>query len=540
MKRSWVNALIIWLLGLVTAVTLVLNLPDRTALSEYALFALLHGGLTAFTLYYGLLLSEGELSAAHIAGVVAFLSLPLAAQPLMTWAVFLGGLVGGILLVIRTERPLLRRRITTRTAQSIVVITARVTLSFLVAGQIYVWSGGTTPLESPLRDSLLPLLLFSLAYVVIYLAIFLLESYSDGRSIQVILAQNSGLLSAILVLPVPFAILASLIIGLAPTSLAIYAIGVALIGRGLYGLSRAQYRLMKQVEEQRVLSAVSHALQANLNLTAILNTIYDQVARLLHVRYFLVALYDSERRLHYPLYIKDGQPIQRTETQQRKTLLSHLLQTGAPLLISQDVQAEAVRLGLETPEETVYSWLGVPLQAGGRQLGALVVTSGDPQEHFGPDDLSLLNVVAATASVAIDNAQLYERQTLRANQLSTLNQILALLTGSLSPDEVMDVVLSSASVISEATAVAIYLFWDDKRSTLALVRCAGLSDQFATTAPGPLLSSPTQKPIIINDMQKDERAKPYRAVMSKEGKAAWIELPLPVGNSSIGTLVFYF
>ncbi|MCB9454150.1 MAG: GAF domain-containing protein [Anaerolineaceae bacterium] len=541
MKRSLFNALIIWLMGLVTLVTLVINLPDQAAITEYGLYALIYGGVTAFMLYYGVLLAEGELSAAHVAGIIAFLSLPPASRSIMTWAIFLGGLIGGFLLVIREDTTLLRRRITSRTAQSVVVISARVTLSFLVAGQLYIWMGGITPLTSPLRDSLPALFVFSLAYIVIYLAIFLLESYSDGRSVAAILGRNSALIFVILVLPIPFSILGALLTSLAPTTIVFDSFGAALLSRVIYGASRVQYRQYKQVEEQRVLSAVSHALQSNLNLNAILNTIYDQVARLLRVEHFLVALYAADQKhLTYPIYIKAGKSAQRTNTNSGKTLLDYLLETHRPLLISRDIQAEAERLGVYPPDEVIYSWLGVPLQAGGRQLGAIVVTSGDPQQHFGPDDLRLLNVVAATASVAIDNAQLYERQTARANQLSTLNRVISLLTGTLSPDEVLDTIVSSASVISDATAIAVYLYWDDKRSSMALVRSVGLSDRFTADTPGPLLRSPLQRLVIINDMARDERATPYRDLMTREGKAAWIELPLPSGDSSAGTLLFYF
>ncbi len=540
MKRSLFNTLIIWLLGLVTLVTLALNLPDGAAFTDYSIQALIHGGLTAFLLYYGLLLAEGELSAAHAAGIVAFLSLPPVAYPLMMWAIFLGGLVGGVLLVIRSDTTLLRRRITTRTAQSVVVISARVTLSFLVAGQLYVWASGVTPLTSPLHNSLLPLLIFSLAYSIIYLAIFLLESYSDGRSVQMILARDAGLIFAILVLPIPFAILGALLIDLSPTTIIIYAIGAVLVSRVLYGASRAQYRLHKQVEEQRVLSAVSQALQSNLNLTVILNTIYDQVAQLLQVQHFMVALYDREHgELTYPLYIEAGKPVEH-EGSQKKTLLDHLLQTGQPLLIAHDVQTEAERLAVMPPANTIYSWLGVPLQAGGRLLGAMVVTSGDPQQHFGPDDRRLLAVVGATASIAIDNAQLYAQQTARANQLTILNRIASLLTETLSPDEVLDTILSSGSVISDGTAIAVYLYRDEKRTMLLLSRVAGLSDYFVATAPGPLLHNPHQRPIIINDIDLDDRAAPYRSMLEREGKKAWLELPLAVGDNSIGTLIFYF
>ncbi|MBI5667315.1 MAG: hypothetical protein HZC41_04845, partial [Chloroflexi bacterium] len=204
MKRPSVNLLTLLLLGIVTLVTLVVNLPAPAAITAYGKYALLCSVLTIFTLYFGMLLSEGELSPAHVVGMVAFLSLPPDAQPLLLWAVFLGGVVGGLLLVIRTEEDLLRRPLTIRTARSVVTISARVTLSLLVAGQFYRVLGGVQPLTTLLDAATLPLLVFSLLYPLVYLAIFLLETYTDGRSVQRILRANVAELFAILVLPLPF------------------------------------------------------------------------------------------------------------------------------------------------------------------------------------------------------------------------------------------------------------------------------------------------------------------------------------------------
>ena len=102
-----------------------------------------------------------------------------------------------------------------------------------------------------------------------------------------------------------------------------------------------------------------------------------------------------------------------------------------------------------SPKQAVVSWLGVPLLSGGHLLGALVVTSTDPRRRFGDDDLRQLNIVAAATSVALENAQLYRQQKERVSQLATLNRIVALLTDTLSPDTVIDTVISSASTIAE-------------------------------------------------------------------------------------------
>jgi NtrC-family two-component system sensor histidine kinase KinB len=541
MTRASISILIIWLLAVVMVAALILNLPNGAAINEFGMRALIYGGLTAFALYFGVLLTEGEFSPAHIVGMVAFLALPRAAQPLMTWAVFLGGVVGGTALVLRKQDVTLRRRLTERTARSVVAISARVTFSFIVAAQVYTLLGGGVPLTAPLRDEIPALLIFSLTYSLIYFLIFILETYSDGRSIERMLRENWVLLAVQLVLPIPFGILGAQVLVITPTALVVIAAGVSVLTLGMHGLSRAQFRMRKQVNELRSLAAVGQALQSDLKLSSLLSTVYQQVNRLLPIDQFIVALFDPETgRLQYPLAARRGVAIPDYIEQSDKTLLGHVLRTQSPLLISDNVTEAARKIGLETPGDTVESWLGVPLLAGGKLLGAMAVASEDPQQHFGPDDLRLLSTVTASASVAIDNAQLYEWQTARANQLNTLNQVLSLLTGTLSPEEVMDAILSSASLVSQATAVAIYLFWDEAGQNLSLARAAGLSDPFIAEPPEPLLTKPNGDPVFVADVRKDERAIPYRAVMGGEHKMAWAELPLAVGEQGLGTLVLYF
>ena len=217
-NRSSVSLLIIWLLAIVMVVALILNLPSGAIVNEYGGRALVYAALTAFMLYFGVLLSEGELSPAHTVGIVAALSLGYEAFPLMTWAIFLGGVVGGILLVLRTQDTSLRRRLTTRTASSIIAISARVTLSFLVATQAFYLLDGELPLRVPIHDEL-ELTIFIAVYSLIYFLIFMLETYSDGRSVQRLLRDSWLLLAALLLLPFPFGILAAIVIVLTPNSL---------------------------------------------------------------------------------------------------------------------------------------------------------------------------------------------------------------------------------------------------------------------------------------------------------------------------------
>lgn len=545
-----------WVLGLATVIVLLKNLPDNSVISSSASELAVYAVLTAFSLYFGVLLTEGELSPSHMVGILAFLSSPAAAISTMTWAVFLGSVVGAIGWFVRTqtwERPRAGRV----NAGSAVMMIARVTLSFWAAGEVYIAGGGQLPL-GPLPEHggvvVLLLAIYALVYVTLYFSIFLLEIYSAGLSVRQIVRGDLSRIAVILILPIPFAILGARVLTVfEAVSRIIFIGGMVLIVVALYALSRSEFRLRKQFDELRTLSVVTRAMRSHLELDGLLRTIYLQVAHLLEVDHFQVALFDTEeQKLNFPLTIQGGQEdkswVEQSEQpgQPEKTLLDYVLKSESPLLISERVPEHSRDLGVRPPSGYVNSWLGVPLHVGGRLLGAMVVMSRNPARKLTRDDLRLLNIVAASGGIAIENAQLYRQQKERAEQLTTLNRVSALLGGTLSPDVVLDTVISSASTISNAQAVAVYLFLED--AGLPLVRSAGLSSEFALEPAHSLLqqqyASQTQTQpaaeIVVSNVASDRRAETVRPVMQRERKAAFIELPLVNGDQLHGVLILYF
>lgn len=66
----------------------------------------------------------------------------------------------------------------------------------------------------------------------------------------------------------------------------------------------------------------------------------------------------------------------------------------------------------------IRSVLAVPIIARENTLGAMTLTMGESGRHFGPDDLALVEEIAARAALAIENARMYRdtRQALRARE----------------------------------------------------------------------------------------------------------------------------
>ncbi|GAB4529455.1 MAG: hypothetical protein OHK0046_49350 [Anaerolineae bacterium] len=544
-NQPWLSYTVALVLAAVTFVGLVLNIPEGQTFSVYITQALVFGFLTTFVMLFGVYVSDTELSPVHAFGMVAFLAMPAAAFPLMLWIILMGSALGVLLL---------RHREKVKVSGWMQV--ARVTLSFMAAGLLYRATGAPLPLERFMWEeqfyTVLAIVIYVLVYVTLYFSIFVLELYMRGERIGAFISENVLLLMVILLLPVPFALIsAEYIDELSRLSEVVSLVALVLIALGLHALSRSDRQLRKQVNELQTISVVTRTVRSHLELDTLLKTLYLQIAHLLSVENFTVALYNwSHSRLEYPLVMRRG----REDTNEHdirvrlyhNALIQHVFENHAPLLIGKHVPEAARALKIEVPANAMSSWVGVPLLAGGRSLGVIEVFSENPDHLFSEDDLRLLNIVIASASIAIENAQLYQQQTERLEQMSTLNNIAGLLTGTLSPETVLDTVISSASAIAQANAVAVYLFWDEAKENLPLVRCAGLTSRFTDNPPAPVLRQGDlaklhlKLPLSIPNIHEDSRTSHLSGLMQHEHKVAIVELPLVIGEDSLGVLVLYF
>ena len=133
-------------------------------------------------------------------------------------------------------------------------------------------------------------------------------------------------------------------------------------------------------------------------------TVIELVARaldeLLKPDRLSVILLDAETNRLAVIY--DTHPVPATTDD---PLLQLALRRG-PLAFLKDVREEARRRGVELSDSPA-SWLGAPLVAAGRTMGAVSLSS-DRAGTFGKAELTLVSAVLAQAAIALENARLVE------------------------------------------------------------------------------------------------------------------------------------
>jgi len=155
-------------------------------------------------------------------------------------------------------------------------------------------------------------------------------------------------------------------------------------------------------------------------------------------------------------------------------LIKELMKAEAPLRV-RVIQDHPHSVGFPAHHPRMVSFLGVPIRAGERQLGQIYLTEKKGASEFTPDDEKIIQMLAAYAAAAIQNArsmeQMKERDlalTRRNVDMELLNGIASTLTSSLELDEILNKALGLVMNYMKVESGEIFLLDEDK-TTLRMV-----------------------------------------------------------------------
>jgi diguanylate cyclase (GGDEF)-like protein len=150
--------------------------------------------------------------------------------------------------------------------------------------------------------------------------------------------------------------------------------------------------------------------------------------------------------------------------------------TGEPLLVH-DARRHELGRHIEGTAEIEESLLAVPLTFGSRVIGVIVVSKLGLNQ-FDDDDLRLLEVLAGHASVALENARLYEAQRREAESATALLELSRDLATAEGLVEVAERVVTGSARILGSQAASLWLqdAVDGDLTRLATLPGAPMSD----------------------------------------------------------------
>jgi two-component system, NarL family, sensor histidine kinase DevS len=124
-------------------------------------------------------------------------------------------------------------------------------------------------------------------------------------------------------------------------------------------------------------------------------------------------------------------------------ILGVLIADAVPLRL-RDLAEDPRSVGFPPNHPPMRSFLGAPVAARGQVFGNLYLTEKQAAEEFDADDQRALEVLAAQAGVAIENAHLYQEVDDRARRLEAVRAVTGVILAGTKRGELLGLVVRQA------------------------------------------------------------------------------------------------
>lgn len=332
-----------------------------------------------------------------------------------------------------------------------------------------------------------------------------------------------------------------------------------------------EQRVEERTDELQTLLSVQQAITSRLDAEAVLQMVVDEGRRLTSAQRAVVWMLDGDM---LEIAVISGHPgLARVAYRAPRDEApgSECLRTREPCVLHQprewplnldnneneDNDGKERRAGLN-----IQSLISVPLISGDNLLGMITAAEQRP-DAFGPETVRMLQGLASSAAIALENARLYreERAQLREAErrrevAEGLRDILAFLNSDRPLDAILDYIMAQARRLLNADAGLIYQL-QDGGETAHIEATRGLPDELREFSAIPLYIGSSNRAIsenrpfvIPNFAEHLAKEAPDMSILPPTG-AAWLQslakhyqahlnIPLLVRDEVYGGLQFYY
>ncbi len=333
--------------------------------------------------------------------------------------------------------------------------------------------------------------------------------------------------------------------------------GLVVVFRDITERKQTQETLARRVREMEALYETSLEINVQLDVSTLLRAIVRRAARLLgtHMGGLFLRQFDSQVLVWVAGYNQSGDDPGDVRYLGEK-LASHIAQTSEPMMVA-DYRHWEGRASHQV-NGSIGRMLGVPLKQRDQVIGVLNVFD-EQVGTFDEEEVWLLSMFAAQATIAIENAQLYEQarqeiverkraeaETRRRNrELILFNQIITASVAELKPEVMLEIACRELALAFEIPRVVATMF--DKKKTTARVVAKSLfsdpsqvSNKIISIENNPafqfLLTH--KSPLVVNDPQTQNslRLEPIHDLQGQHKITSLLLLPLIIGEEVVGSL----
>ena len=316
------------------------------------------------------------------------------------------------------------------------------------------------------------------------------------------------------------------------------SMGVALESARLFDETK---RLLTETGQRNaelaIINGIQQGLAAELDMQAMYDLVGDKIQAIFDAQVVDIGVYDQDRGLvRFPYSIERGIRFP-DEPMELIGFRKYVIDSGRSLMINEDLATRGAEFGQpaviqgELPRSLVFA----PLTSGGHPAGAISLQNLDHEHAFSNADLDLLTTLAASLSVALDNARLIDETRQRAAELAIVNSVGQALAGQLDLDALISDLGDQMRVTFDADLV--YVALHDHETDLiefAYYSEGGVRRENPALRYGEGLTSQilaTRQPLLLN---KDAQFA-GRTVLGTPA-SSFLGVPILAGDEAIGVV----
>ncbi|CAM2778391.1 GAF domain-containing protein [Prescottella defluvii] len=201
---------------------------------------------------------------------------------------------------------------------------------------------------------------------------------------------------------------------------------------------------------------------AGLELDSILQRIVQAATTLLDARYGALGVRDPDGGLSEFVYegITPEERARMGHLPEGHGLLGLLMEHPRPVRVAH-LGAHPASVGFPPNHPPMDSFLGMPIIVRGRVFGSIYLTEKRTGPEFTDEDETILDALATSAGVAIDNAHLFEESRTRERWLTALASSNARLLSGGSIDEALELLVTRTLDLCRATGAYVLVVEDE-------------------------------------------------------------------------------
>ena len=291
------------------------------------------------------------------------------------------------------------------------------------------------------------------------------------------------------------------------------SMGVALENARLFDETQ---RLLKETEQRNaelaIINSVQAALAAELNIQGIYDAVGDKIREIFGNADVGIRIYDPRTdEIHYPYVYEAGKRIEiESSVLGKRGFVGHVLATRETLVINEKMAEAVEKYGsfVHPGTKLEKSLIMVPLVAGDQVRGTIDIIDMEREHAFSESDVRLLQTLANSMSVALENARLFdETQRLfqaeqqRATELAIINSVQERLAAKLEIQAIYDLVGDKLRELFDSQGISLVSFNHERNERhyhYLLEKGQRFELQDAAIAPLSQHLIRTRQPLLIN------------------------------------------